>query len=219
MHSERMGAVVGVSYGGSFAWGAFAASSLVIGALMALRFRFSLRWIGLIMGFGSGVLISAVSFELIQESFDLAGGGGRVAFGVLAGCLVFFGGDELIDRLGGADRKDASGEQSSGDRAWHCARIGTRRGAGVDGHRTDPEPGRSGRGGVRHGRVPVECARGDLGDSGTQRFGMAPHADPGLVGGRRGGVHAGVASRIPRCSMGRRTTRSRSCSRSRVARS
>src|SRR3954467_2642568 len=105
-----MGVVVSASYGGAFAWGAFAwgafaACSLVIGALIALTFRFSVRLIGLIMGFGSGVLISAVAFDLIQESSDLAKGSGFVFFGVLAGCLVFFGGDELIARLGGSQRK------------------------------------------------------------------------------------------------------------------
>ena len=86
--------------------GAFSASSLLIGALIALWFRISLRWIGLIMGFGSGVLISAVSFDLVQESYDLAGGGGRVVFGLIAGSLVFFVGDELIGRVGGDGRKD-----------------------------------------------------------------------------------------------------------------
>jgi ZIP family zinc transporter len=33
---------------------------------------------------------------------------------VFAGCGVFFGGDWLIDRLGGGDRKDADGGQRSG---------------------------------------------------------------------------------------------------------
>ena len=107
--------VVGVSAGGSFAWGAFAASSLLIGAVLALLFKISLRWIGLIMAFGSGVLISAVAFELVQESYDLAGGGGRVVFGLLAGCLVFFVGNELIGRVGGRDRKDPTGGQASGN--------------------------------------------------------------------------------------------------------
>jgi ZIP family zinc transporter len=110
-----MGAMLGVSYGGSFAWGAFAASSLLIGGLIALWFRISLRWIGLIMAFGSGVLISAVSFELMQESFELAGGGGRVVFGLISGCLVFFVGNELIGRMGGADRKDPTGADASGN--------------------------------------------------------------------------------------------------------
>ncbi len=47
--------------GAAFGWGTLAASSLVIGALVALWFKISLRAIGLIMGFGSGVLISAVA--------------------------------------------------------------------------------------------------------------------------------------------------------------
>ena len=106
--------MLAVSGGGSFAWGAFAASSLLIGAVIALLFRISLRWVGLIMAFGSGVLISAVAFELVEESFDLAGGGGRVVWGLVSGCLVFFVGNELIGRVGGADRKDPTGEQSSG---------------------------------------------------------------------------------------------------------
>ena len=54
----------------AFGWGTLAASSLVIGALVALRFRISLRVIGLIMAFGAGVLISAVAFDLVQEAAD-----------------------------------------------------------------------------------------------------------------------------------------------------
>ena len=44
----------------AFGWGTLAASSLVIGAVVAIVFRISLRVIGLIMAFGAGVLISAV---------------------------------------------------------------------------------------------------------------------------------------------------------------
>jgi zinc transporter, ZIP family len=98
----------------SFGWGTLAASSLVIGALVALRFRIGLRAIGLIMGFGSGVLISALSFDLVQEAVDKSSGHGWVVGGFFAGCLVFFGGDRLIDHLGGGDRKDADGDQEGG---------------------------------------------------------------------------------------------------------
>ena len=100
--------------GAAFGWGTLAASSLVIGAIIALLFRISLRTIGLIMGFGSGVLISAVSFDLVQEAFDKSSGHGWVAGGLFAGCLVFFGGDWLIDHLGGSQRKDPSGDQEGG---------------------------------------------------------------------------------------------------------
>ncbi len=98
----------------AFGWGILAASSLVIGAVVALRFRISLQWIGLIMGFGAGVLISAVAFDLVEEAAGKTSGQGAVIAGIFAGCGVFFGGDWLIDRFGGADRKDATGAQESG---------------------------------------------------------------------------------------------------------
>ena len=100
--------------GAAFGWGTLAACSLVIGALVALWFKISLRAIGLIMGFGAGVLISAVAFDLVEEAASKSSGQGAVAAGIFAGCLVFFGGDLLISRFGGSDRKDASGAQGSG---------------------------------------------------------------------------------------------------------
>ena len=96
----------------AFGWGTLAASSLVIGAVVALRFRISLPVIGLIMGFGAGVLISAVAFDLVEEAAGKASGHGAVIAGIFAGCGVFFGGDWLIDRSGGGDRKDPNGQES-----------------------------------------------------------------------------------------------------------
>jgi ZIP family zinc transporter len=99
---------------GAFAWGTLAAFSLVIGAALALTVRISLRTIGLIMAFGGGVLISAVSFDLVEEAIEKSSGDGWVVAGFFAGCLVFFGGDWLIDRSGGSKRKDADGGQDNG---------------------------------------------------------------------------------------------------------
>ena len=98
----------------SFGWGTLAASSLVIGALLALRFQISLRAIGLIMAFGAGVLISAVAFDLVQEAAEKSSGHGWVIAGLFAGCGVFFGGDWVIDRFGGSERKDPDGGQEAG---------------------------------------------------------------------------------------------------------
>ena len=98
----------------SFGWGTLAASSLVIGALLAVWLKISLRAIGLIMAFGSGVLISAVAFDLVEEAAGKASGGGMAALGLFVGCGVFFGGDQLISRLGGGDRKDPTGDQADG---------------------------------------------------------------------------------------------------------
>jgi zinc transporter, ZIP family len=98
----------------SFAWGALAGSSLVIGSVIALLFRIPLRVIGLIMGFGAGVLISAVAFDLVDEAAEKTIGQEWSAAGLFAGCLVFFIGDRLIDRVGGGDRKDATGVGDEG---------------------------------------------------------------------------------------------------------
>ena len=98
----------------SFGWGLLAASSLVVGGVLALVIRIHPRVIGLVMGFGAGVLISAVAFDLVEEAVDTSTGNGAVLAGLFAGCLVFFGGDWLIDRHGGGDRKNASGAQAGG---------------------------------------------------------------------------------------------------------
>ena len=96
----------------AFLWGIVASSSLVLGALVALHFRIGLRTIGLIMGFGAGVLISAVAFDLVGEAAESSTGQGAIVVGLFAGCAVFFGGDWLIDRLGGSKRKSAAGQES-----------------------------------------------------------------------------------------------------------
>ena len=96
---------------GAFGWGLLAGSSLVIGAVIAFLIHIPLRVIGLIMGFGAGVLVSAVAFDLVDEAVEKSVGHGWTAAGLFAGCLVFFVGDRLIDRLGGGDRKDPTGAE------------------------------------------------------------------------------------------------------------
>jgi zinc transporter, ZIP family len=98
----------------SFGWGTLAASTLVIGAVLALLFQIGVRWIGLIMAFGAGVLISAVAFDLVEEASKKAPANWPIYLGIFAGCGVFFGGDWLIDRSGGSDRKDPTGAQKDG---------------------------------------------------------------------------------------------------------
>ena len=100
--------------GEAFFWGFLAASSLIAGGAVALLWPVGPRLLGLVMAFGSGVLISAVAFELVQEAWDTDGGHGSVVAGLFAGSLVFYVGDLLIDRAGGEQRKDAGGEQAGG---------------------------------------------------------------------------------------------------------
>jgi ZIP family zinc transporter len=80
------------------AWGALGASSLLLGALVAFRVRMRQRTLAMIMAFGSGVLISAVAYELVEDAVELSANGLAVGAGFAGGALVFFLGDELIDR-------------------------------------------------------------------------------------------------------------------------
>ena len=70
----------------SIAWGALAASSLVLGALIGLVRPWPGRAVGAVLGFGAGALISAVSFDLAEEGVRL-GGAGSVAIGLAVGAL------------------------------------------------------------------------------------------------------------------------------------
>jgi ZIP family zinc transporter len=101
-------------------WGAVGGVALLIGALIALRASLSARTVGLIMGFGAGVLISAVAYELIIEAIKLAAGTGVTAVGLASGALAFFVGDTLITRRDGVGRTavvDESPESSTGTEA------------------------------------------------------------------------------------------------------
>lgn len=94
-------------------WGFVGGASLLLGALVGLYAPFPRRLIGIIMGFGAGVLISAVAFELTKEAFDRSGTDAVIG-GLAAGALTFFAGDWLIDHRGGEHRKRSGGQQQHG---------------------------------------------------------------------------------------------------------
>jgi zinc transporter, ZIP family len=96
----------------AFGWGALAGSSLLLGGLIALRFKIGEHLLGIVMAFGAGVLISAVAYELVLEAFDTSGGEG-VALGLAAGALAFYAGDAAIARMGGGDRKSIGGGRAA----------------------------------------------------------------------------------------------------------
>ncbi|RPI20634.1 MAG: ZIP family zinc transporter [Actinobacteria bacterium] len=93
----------------AFLWGAFAASSLLLGAAIAIARTPHRRMLGMVMGFGAGVLLSAVSFELIAKAIAASGGLEAAMAGFFVGAGVFGAGDALIARSGYAHRKDISG--------------------------------------------------------------------------------------------------------------
>lgn len=79
-------------------WGLVGASSLLLGTAIAFALRISDRVLGLVMAFGSGVLISAVAYELVEEAVAVSVNGAWVGLGFATGALTFFAGDLLIER-------------------------------------------------------------------------------------------------------------------------
>jgi len=78
-------------------WGALAASSLVIGALLGLARSWPDRIVGVVLAFGAGALISAVSFDLALEGGKV-GDRGVLGIGLGAGALTYFAADRLLER-------------------------------------------------------------------------------------------------------------------------
>jgi ZIP family zinc transporter len=96
-------------------WGTLAAASLVMGALLAFARGWHPRQVGLVLAFGSGALISAVSFELVVEGFNV-GGGDATAIGLALGAITYYGLDGLIAKRfdAGRGRSGRAGGSSAG---------------------------------------------------------------------------------------------------------
>lgn len=83
-----------------FIYGLIAGFSLFFGALAGVAFKLKQKTIARFMAFGSGVLICALTFELMDEAFK-QGGFDAAIIGFLAGGLTFILGDYLISIRGG----------------------------------------------------------------------------------------------------------------------
>jgi ZIP family zinc transporter len=97
----------------SFLWGLLATSSLILGGIIATRLSIGKRTLGVIMAFGAGTLISAVSYELVFEAVKLAKGTGFPAFGLFAGAFTFYFSDMLIQKLGARNHADIDASHQS----------------------------------------------------------------------------------------------------------
>jgi ZIP family zinc transporter len=89
-------------------WGALAAVSLTVGALLALLRDWRSGIIGAVMAFGAGALISSVAFELAQEGLRL-GGPVSVAIGLAVGAIAFFVADRAVSHIGGRSGGGSAG--------------------------------------------------------------------------------------------------------------
>jgi zinc transporter, ZIP family len=107
--------------GAALGWGSLAAFSLVLGVLLALARPWPTRLVGLVLSFGAGALISAVSFELAQEGFDL-GDPGWTATGLAVGAVVYYLLDGVVARIGSAGRGRAG--RAAGSEAGSSLALG-----------------------------------------------------------------------------------------------
>jgi ZIP family zinc transporter len=90
-------------------WGFVAGAALLIGAAVGYFIKVPQRLIAGIMAFGSGVLISALSFELMDEAYR-QGGFDATAYGFLGGAAVYTAANWYLNHRGAKHRK-RSGEQ------------------------------------------------------------------------------------------------------------
>jgi ZIP family zinc transporter len=93
-------------------WGFAAGAALLIGAAAGYFLKVPERLIAAIMAFGSGVLISALSFELVDEAYR-EGGFDATALGFLAGAAVYTAANWYLNHRGAKHRKRSGKQQPS----------------------------------------------------------------------------------------------------------
>jgi len=93
-------------------WGWLAGSALLLGAALGWFVRLPVRLVASVMAFGSGVLLSALSFDLLDEA-QTHGGLFATGVGFLVGAALFSGINMLLARRGAKHRKRSGDQQPS----------------------------------------------------------------------------------------------------------
>jgi len=93
-------------------WGGVAGSALLIGAAIGYFAHVPQRAIAAVMAFGGGVLVSALSFDLIDEAYRQSGPWVAGA-GFLTGAVIFTVGTLALNHHGARHRKRSGGQQPS----------------------------------------------------------------------------------------------------------
>lgn len=91
-------------------WGFVSGGALVLGAAVGYFTRVPGRVVAGVMAFGSGVLISALSFELMEEAFRQAGLT-ATATGFLAGAAIYAAANRCLAIWGAKHRKRSGNQQ------------------------------------------------------------------------------------------------------------
>lgn len=97
---------------GALSWGGLAGGALLIGAAIGYWAVVPARVIAGVMAFGSGVLISALTLDLMNEAYQ-RGGFDSACGGFFLGALVFTVGNWFLNRRGAKHRKRSGTQQPS----------------------------------------------------------------------------------------------------------
>lgn len=93
-------------------WGLLAGSALLLGAVAGYFLALPQRFTASVMAFGAGVLLSAVSYDLIAKAHD-AGGPLATGLGAMLGALTYTGANIVLARRGARHRKRSGDQQAS----------------------------------------------------------------------------------------------------------
>jgi ZIP family zinc transporter len=93
-------------------WGLAAGAMLVVGAAIAWFVRVPRVVVAGVMAFGSGVLFSALAFDLVDEA-ERSGGLVATLVGLVAGAAAYVAANVALSRRGAARRKSDGEEQMS----------------------------------------------------------------------------------------------------------
>lgn len=91
-------------------WGLLSGSALIIGAGIGYFLKIPGRLIAGIMAFGSGVLISALSFDLMDEAYK-GGGFDSTSIGFVGGALIYTIANIIVSKRGAKHRKRSGDQQ------------------------------------------------------------------------------------------------------------
>ena len=87
-----------VSMATAVLYGSLASSSFVLGVVLGLFTSLPRRLVAVVIAFGAGVLVSALTFDLMREAFD-SGGAAYAIGGFLLGAVIYVAADVGLERM------------------------------------------------------------------------------------------------------------------------
>jgi len=91
-------------------WGLVSGSALIMGSAVGYLANVPRKIIAFVMAFGSGVLISALAFDLMDEAYQ-RGGFTSTAIGFVSGAVIYSLADFLLSHKGAQHRKRSGNQQ------------------------------------------------------------------------------------------------------------